>query len=284
MSKWRPNSNGQNIYCIPDIHSNYFGLKLILDRILPLKKSDIVVFLGDYIDRGNYTFEVLETLIDLRKKYNKEQIVFIRGNHEQLLLNSLGLGEKTATFKLDTISDFSMWLNNGGVESIQSWAKHKGVDVSNPKALTRERCLSFVDEKHIKFIQEETQLCHQIIIDDHKFIFAHAAIDPDLELDKQNPDVLLWDRSLYATVKSIVNQGKELPWAKEKTIICGHCYDGIYFTPGFIMADTSSKSYLPVIELSTMECMIAPWKNTDRLVKHKIIEAKPNKSIIKRIT
>lgn len=284
MSKWRPNSNGKNIYCIPDLHANYFGLKLILDRIIPLKKDSKLIFLGDYIDRGNYTFEVLEILINLRKKYSKEQVIFLKGNHEQFLLNSLGLGEKTATFKLDQISDYSLWINNGGVESIQSWAKHKGVDVPNPKELTSSRCLSFVDEKHIKFLQEETQLYYELIIDDHKYQFAHASIDPDLDLDKQSPDILMWDRSLYTTVKSIINQGKELPWAKEKTIITGHNYEQIYFTPGYLMADSSAKSYLPVIELNTMSCMLALNKNTDRLVKYTIPEAKPNKSVVKRIT
>lgn len=282
MSKFRPigrdkknihNKSIGCIYVISDIHGLYRSLRLILDRILPLRSEDKLIFLGDYIDRSDRVYEVIETLISLRKKYSKDQVIFLRGNHEQLLLDSLGLGINGTTFSLETITPYAMWITNGGAETIQSYSRNKGVEIKNPKDLSSSRCLSFIDKDHIKFLQEETQLYYELNVEGYLYQFAHAAVDPTLPIDKQDPDVLMWDRSLYATVKLLRSQNKTLPWAKEKTIITGHNYETIYFTPGFIMLDSSSQDFLPCLELNSMQCMIAPVKNTDRLVKYNIKES-----------
>jgi serine/threonine protein phosphatase 1 len=89
----------KRLLAIGDIHGCLDPLRRLLETVAP-QAGDQFVFLGDYIDRGPDSVGVIDTLLDFRQKY---RAVFLRGNHEQMLLNYLaGKGEA--------------WLdvNNGG--------------------------------------------------------------------------------------------------------------------------------------------------------------------------
>ena len=73
----------ERTYVIGDIHGCYDRLIALMDKINIDLDSETLVFLGDYIDRGPDSFEVVEYLIDLKKKY--PHIIFIKGNHEEML-------------------------------------------------------------------------------------------------------------------------------------------------------------------------------------------------------
>lgn len=273
MSKWRPTSTG-NIYVISDIHGKADELQLILDRILPLRDGkDIIIQTGDLVDRGPKIPEVIDIFINLKEKY-KDQVITLRGNHEQMLLSSAGrIG---ACFDPLLASTYSMFINNGGEQTISQYAARKGIEIKNPKILNIDRAISFLDEKHLDFL-EKTLLYYEL----DNYIFVHAGCDPNIPIKDQNEDILLWDRSLYATVKKIVNLGNNLPW--DKTIVTGHNYDGPYINQKFMMLDASAKDKLLVVEMNSMECFMA-GTGKNRLVKLFLEEAKPNKSIIKRVT
>ena len=74
-------------YMISDIHGNDYALnkfiKLLNKSNIKIGKDTKVFFLGDYIDRGNNSFKVLKTIYDFQKEYGNENIVVIRGNHEE---------------------------------------------------------------------------------------------------------------------------------------------------------------------------------------------------------
>ena len=72
----------ETIYAIGDIHGRYDKLCVLMDKIDIDLDSETLVFLGDYIDRGPPSFEVVEYLIDLRKRHSN--IVFLKGNHENI--------------------------------------------------------------------------------------------------------------------------------------------------------------------------------------------------------
>jgi len=93
----------------------------ILER-QPLHPNDTLVFLGDYIDRGEDSRAVIETLLDLQSRH--ENVVFLRGNHEQLMLDAReGLPPEPSPmpgFVLHS-DPMALWLQNGGVDTALSY-------------------------------------------------------------------------------------------------------------------------------------------------------------------
>ena len=53
---------------------------------IPLVEDDTLIFMGDYIDRGEDSRAVIETLVKLRAE--RENVIFLRGNHEQLMIEA----------------------------------------------------------------------------------------------------------------------------------------------------------------------------------------------------
>lgn len=71
---------------ISDVHGYIHTLKQLIETKVRLTKDDQLFLLGDYIDRGPASKEVLDYLIDLQQHY---QVVALRGNHEAMLLEAL---------------------------------------------------------------------------------------------------------------------------------------------------------------------------------------------------
>src|SRR5260221_2692880 len=274
MSKWRPTKSG-NLYCIPDCHGQIDELNLILDRILPLRNNktakDTLVFLGDYIDRGNDTPGIIDKLIELKKAY-PNQVTFLLGNHEWMLLSALG---RHTAYDPMMPSTFSMWINNGGEKTAIDYANRQGVQIK-PKELPQDRVLSFLDTKHMDFLHRETVEHYET----DQYIFVHGGCDPTKPMNEQDLDTFIWDRSLYAFCKKMASKGEELPW--EKTVVSGHNGDGVFFKRGFLMLDASLKGKLMVAELNSMQAFAAYWGNK-RLVKENIKETVVKPSLLRRV-
>lgn len=168
-------------YIIGDIHG-YFDKLLSLINVIEaeLQDEDIVIFLGDYIDRGPESFEVIEYLIEFSKK---RHTVFLKGNHEDMLLRYL---------KGENIRD--MYIVNGGAETINSYKKNYG-KFSLP-------------EKHREFY-ENLKLYYEA--DD--FIAVHAGLNPRINsIEEQDPYDLIWIRDAFFRSSN--------KWSK--TVIFGH--------------------------------------------------------------
>ena len=73
----------EKIFAIGDIHGTADKLRALMEKIPIDYSSDILVFIGDYIDRGPSSFEVVDYLVELKKEY--PDIVFLKGNHEDML-------------------------------------------------------------------------------------------------------------------------------------------------------------------------------------------------------
>ena len=98
----------ERIFAIGDIHGCYKTFKkLLLDKI-KINKSDTIYCVGDYIDRGEDSKGVIDFILDLRSQEYK--IHTLRGNHEQMLLDSI-----SDEFETDT------WLRNGGSDTLRSF-------------------------------------------------------------------------------------------------------------------------------------------------------------------
>lgn len=112
------------IYAIGDIHGQVTMLREMLDilRSVPLRAQDTVVFLGDYIDRGEDSCSVIDTLLEFRMEH--EDTIFLRGNHEQLMLDARN-GPEPEPISQDGYVVFAdptlLWLQNGGSEALLSY-------------------------------------------------------------------------------------------------------------------------------------------------------------------
>jgi serine/threonine protein phosphatase 1 len=166
---------------IGDIHGCIRAFQKLLEVVAP-QESDTLIFLGDYVDRGPDSCGVIETIIELQKKCN---VVTIRGNHEQMLLQAL---EDREAYKA--------WCMYGGREAMESYAKRG--HGWGPQALPKP---------HDTFLRD--QLLDYWETDRH--IFIHASLDPELDMKDQPDRLLRWEPFRNPTRHK---SGKQ--------IICGH--------------------------------------------------------------
>lgn len=176
-----------NIIAFGDIHGEYYKLKRLVEKI-HISADDTFVFLGDYIDRGKHSFEVINYLIELGKQYD---CVFLKGNHELMFMDYMsGINE-----------DMFIW--NGGVKTIDSYAKH-GYDSARYNDYTER----YIPKEHMEFFQNLKPYYEA-----EEFIFVHAGTWPNTPLDQLPDEILYWDRSFIYGSKADY---------EGKTVVCGH--------------------------------------------------------------
>jgi serine/threonine protein phosphatase 1 len=147
------------LLAIGDIHGCRTSLQELLARVCPTD-CDQLVFLGDYIDRGPDSAGVIDDLLVLQSRFPRS--IFLRGNHEQMLLDVLA-GEDPAAFLL-----------NGGGKTIASYQMRGDWPPS---------------AEHRQFFEELPALYQT-----GGFIFVHAGLRPGRPLEEQIPEDLLWIR------------------------------------------------------------------------------------------
>ncbi len=153
-------------YIIGDIHGELEKLMKVIAKIsVDYQPSDLLIFLGDYIDRGYYSFEVVTYLLNLQKSMN---CFFLMGNHEDMLYKCL----------IDKCSP-DHYMRNGGKETVRSYEKNLG------KFKIPE------DHKNILF-------SNNFFYEGDDFIAVHAGLPPGFEdPSKCFRDDLLWIREKF---------------------------------------------------------------------------------------
>ena len=150
------------LIAIGDIHGEIDKLTSLLDKISP-KKDDTLVFLGDYIDRGYNSKEVISTLLKLKKAAN---CIFLLGNHEDMLLRTKETRKE---------EDISFWLFNGGITTLNSYGDYVNIF-----------------KTHGNFF-ENLKLYYPT----NDYLFVHAGIRPDKLLESQEKEDFLWIRDNF---------------------------------------------------------------------------------------
>ena len=172
----------EKIVAIGDIHGCVRSLKTLWNQLKPYKDA-LHVFIGDYIDRGPDSKGVIDFLLDVQ--YDRK-CVFLRGNHEQMLLNALHKGDK------------ELWMYNGGESTLKSY--------HNPKNI------SDIDSEHLEFYENTKYFLES---DDYFFVHAGAPPHKTLEDSKDDPKSIhyfMWGREHLNAF--------EVPW--EKIVVFGH--------------------------------------------------------------
>lgn len=176
-------------YVIGDIHGCLSELSRLIGA-LPLTRNDLVVFLGDYIDRGPDSQAVVSYLLSLKAAYDGVEFVFLKGNHEDMFLSYLELGGQHG----------DMFLPNGGKATLASYGLSP--DETNP-----ENVLPALPPDHIEFFQS---LSSYHITD--PYLCVHAGIRPDRPLSEQQDEDMLWIRNPF------IYRSHQLPY----TVLFGH--------------------------------------------------------------
>ncbi|MGA1874686.1 MAG: metallophosphoesterase family protein [bacterium] len=160
----------ERIFAIGDIHGCFDKLCSLMDRIAPDRLKDILIFLGDYIDRGPQSMEVVDYLLHLSEIGFKA--IFLKGNHEAMLLDYL-----------DNPDDYHrmMYMFNGGYATVESYTLRmkSGGGFLVPPA-------------HMIFFQSL-----RLFYETDSHIFVHAGLLPGLPLNEQKEKDLLWIRDEF---------------------------------------------------------------------------------------
>ena len=177
------------VYAIGDIHGELGLLKhlheLVLDDAsrIPVPRN-VVVYLGDYVDRGPDSAGVIERI--LSEPLQDFETIYLKGNHEDLLLHFL-----------TDASVASVWLPNGGADTLESYGIAAHSFVSEPSELTalQEAFNGKLPASHLAFF-EGLSSSHV----EGNYAFVRAGILPGLSLAQQNPADLMWirDEFLYS--------------------------------------------------------------------------------------
>lgn len=161
----------KKIYAIGDIHGCYDKLKALMEKIPIDFARDTLVFIGDYIDRGSHSVEVVDYLIKLKKRV--PEVIFLKGNHEDML------------DKFIKGADRFTYLLNGGQQTLDSY-------------LTKSVESEFfpIPDDHMEFFKSL-----RLSYETEEFIFVHAGLRPRVPLENQRTEDLLWIRDKFVGSK-----------------------------------------------------------------------------------
>ncbi|MEM8658153.1 MAG: metallophosphoesterase family protein, partial [Pseudomonadota bacterium] len=178
-------TDGRRIYAIGDIHGCLDALTEMMGRVhadLAANPHDapLVVFIGDYLDRGPDSRGVVDLLLTLEA--GELPTVFLLGNHDAMLLDYLGDPAHRATHKYH-------WFDAalGGDKTVASYGV-PGADPTKPEAV-HAKVAAAVPPKHVDFINRAA-LHHEV----GGYLFVHAGIRPYVPLQDQTREDLIWIR------------------------------------------------------------------------------------------
>jgi serine/threonine protein phosphatase 1 len=157
-------------FVIGDIHGCVEELNRLLDHLAPTD-DDHLVFLGDYIDRGPASKEVVARLLRLQQE--AASCTFLKGNHEDMFLAFMGMAGRYG----------DAFLYNGGDATLRSY----GLD----RCPTHEIAARMPSE-HLTFFQA-LELKHGL----GRYLCVHAGVNPERPLEAQEQEDLLWIRGAF---------------------------------------------------------------------------------------
>ena len=202
----KPSTGDRLVYAIGDVHGRLDLLeplvRQIADDVLVRRpeKRPMLVFVGDYIDRGQHSKGVIDYIIALRDQGGFE-VRTLKGNHEEAMINFLG--DATAGAE---------WVEYGGAQTLASYG------VTPPKLnsdaadweRTREEFGRLTPQAHLDFLSRLELI---LVVGDYAFV--HAGLRPGVTIQDQDEHDLMWIRDVF------LNERRPF----EKVIVHGHTPD-----------------------------------------------------------
>lgn len=176
---------GERIYAVGDVHGRFDLLEKLIDRIgehngaMAPAKSLHILFLGDLIDRGPQSAQVLHYLHALQRKTNR--VLVLQGNHEQALLQAVD----------GDLAVLDSWLRFGGAETLRSFGltpPQEGEDLRRYLRSLR----AAIPGPIVEWLRRLPLTARS-----GDYFFCHAGVRPGIALRRQTREDLLWIRDEF---------------------------------------------------------------------------------------
>ena len=178
-------SPGKRLYAIGDVHGCYDEMCQLLakiknDHFSKVDKECILIFLGDLVDRGPRSADVVAHLRCQAPTFAKT--IFIKGNHEEMMV-------RTLTGEADLIPD---WLRHGGKQCAISYGINPAHLCSEDPEYLEHLLLSYIPQEDLQFLHN---FIDSVWFGD--FFLVHAGVRPGVALEEQSSRDLRWIRGEF---------------------------------------------------------------------------------------
>ncbi len=183
-----PSTAGRLVYAVGDVHGHNPTLLALLDLIRadmaaqPHDQRPLLIFLGDYVDRGPDSAGVLQTLLALEAE-GVFEVHALKGNHEEALLDFLADPAFGAT-----------WSDYGGNTTLASYGVQPPVSRTDVEAwiAARDAFARALPSDHLALLHRL-----ELMVELGDFAFVHAGVRPGVSLANQTERDLLWIRQEF---------------------------------------------------------------------------------------
>lgn len=224
MTQWNAPAPEDVVYVIGDVHGCIGKLGTLLSRI----DADIadtpgvsakVVFVGDYIDRGEASADVLRFMAHVTTTF-PDRLIGLMGNHERMLLDFLSNPKTSA----------KRWIRFGGFQTLASFGIGADLNVDNPTpAELIDTAAALADAMGPELVDWLTAL--PLAWSSGTLWITHAGAKPTVAMDAQRPKAMLWGTESFLTKDRTDGQ-----W-----VAFGHKpFDAAFATAGRIAVDTGA--------------------------------------------
>ncbi len=179
-------------FVIGDIHGGRKALVQCLKRSKFDSEKDLLISLGDLCDGWPEVNKVIDELLLIKN------LKLILGNHDEWTLRWMKDG---------WMGD--IWTSQGGLETMESYQRDR----------------ARVPESHKNFLKSAV-----LFLELDNKLFVHGGVNPDMELTKQDPEFLMWDRDLLDNAVKMSKKKPEHRYGKWDDIFVGHTTTEVYKT------------------------------------------------------
>ena len=184
---------------IGDIHGRYEALKQVLKKSDFDYKNDRLIILGDIVDGGYNTDQVVEELIKIDNK------IFVLGNHDKWFMDSLSTGWSEA-----------IWLSQGGENTVKSY----GAKITKEPRIDGEQYVLDFRGMNVPVTHQEFFNSAKYYHVENDMLFVHGGFDYTRGVEETPQHTLLWDRNMIEDARFQEISGF-------KKIFVGHTYIGL---------------------------------------------------------
>ena len=239
--------DGHRVFVVGDIHGHLATFRALLHR-LQLKQEDRLICLGDMIDRGPASAELVKLLRE------DPRLLAIKGNHEQMAAQCIQTDGRFEAWQ--------PWMQRGGKSTYGSYIVQASGDLWQAKRQMLDDFM-WLD-----------QLPTQIVLDDIRLV--HAGYDPRMPLDMQGEKELLWIRKEWFNHDGVVDPYRTVFFGHTTTTKLGDVAGEVAFShaklvdgrPAWVGVDIGAYNHvapgLAAVDVSSFRVVIQPTLRCDR--------------------